>query len=141
MLRPSGMLSVFLLSLIPAIPTIGSFCILRLNLLILRACLAWNSIFLFAIWYIWIDHNQRLFDHNSNSSLPSPNTIANNTIRNKALEWYSIVPQQVNSHLRDILVGWTSPREFFVKLNTDGAFELSTGKRQEDYFEINMADG
>lgn len=51
----------------------------------------WQIIFLFAIWHIWNDRNQHLFEPNSNSSRLTPTIIAS-PIRNTALEWFLLVP-------------------------------------------------
>lgn len=78
----------------------------------------WNIVFPFALWLIWNQRNQVVFNHKS------PNSCLTKLIKMQATEYFlSINRPKGNRHMAITQIRWEKPASSWLKLNTDRSFE------------------
>ena len=77
-----------------------------------------NVVFSFAVWLIWKQRNQVVFNHKS----PNPNICR--LIKMQATEFFLCLNNpKCNHQMITKLIKWERPESGWLKLNTDGSFD------------------
>ena len=78
----------------------------------------WNVVFSFAVWLIWKQQNQVVFNHKS------PNLNICRLIKMQANEFFLCLNNpKCNHQMITKLIKWERPESGWLKLNTDGSFD------------------